>query len=89
MGTRKAIWQLHAAFSGENEDTEMNEMPKENLPESITSSETPTVILASCRQRNQDDCRHRLLGKRRRPTALDPVDTSFMSYTKQQTQSKT
>jgi hypothetical protein len=79
------------AFSGESEeDTQMNEASNENLPESITTSENPTVVQqASCRQSNRDDCKQQLLGKRRRPTALDSVDACFMDCTKQQTQCST
>jgi hypothetical protein len=78
-------------FSGENEeDTQMNEASNENIPESITPSESPTVEQQpSCRQSKQVDCKQLLLGKRRRLTVLDPVDTCFMHYIKQQTQSKT
>jgi hypothetical protein len=77
------------AFSGENkEDIQMNEASNKNVPENITPSKSSTMIQASC-QRNQDDCRQRLFGKRRRLTALDLVDTSFMNYMKQQRQSKT
>jgi hypothetical protein len=74
------------AFSGENEeDTEMNEAPKENMPEIITLSECPTVVeQISCRESNRDDCNQRLFGTRRRLTALDLVDTCFMEYMKQQ-----
>jgi hypothetical protein len=61
----------------------MAEEPNENVSESITPSESPTMIQASCRQRNQDDCRQWLFGKQRRLTALDPIDTSFMSCMKQ------
>jgi hypothetical protein len=70
------------AFSGGNEE-EMNE-----APESIIPSESLAVIQASC-QSNRDECKQPLLGKRRRLTALDPVDTCFMNYMKQETQSKT
>jgi hypothetical protein len=78
------------AFSGENEgDTQMNEAPNENVPESITPSASPTVLQACCCQSNQDDCKQRLLGKHRRLIALDAADTCFMCYMKQQTQSKT
>jgi hypothetical protein len=67
------------AFSGENEeDTQMNEAPNENLPENITPSDT--LIQASC-QRNQDDCRQRLFGKRCQLTALDPLETTNASKT--------
>jgi hypothetical protein len=69
-------------FSGENKE-EMNE-----VPESITPSESPTVIQASSRQRIRDDSKQPLLGKRRRLTALDLVDTCFVNYPKQQTQPK-
>jgi hypothetical protein len=72
------------AFSGENKE-EMNE----NVPESITASGSPAVVQAACRQSNRDDCKQPLLGKRLRLTALDPVDTCFMNYMKQQTQSTT
>jgi hypothetical protein len=72
------------ALSGENEEgTQLNEAPG-----SITPSESLTVIQASCRQRNQDDCRQLLLGKRCRLTAFDPVDTRFKYYMKQQTQTQ-
>jgi hypothetical protein len=77
------------AFSRENkEDAQMDEAPNESVPRNIAPSESPTVIQASC-QRNQDACRQPLLDKRRRLTALDPVDTSLMSCMKQQTQSET
>jgi hypothetical protein len=77
-------------FGGNKEGTQMNEAPNENMLEIITPSECPTVIQqSSCRQSNQDDRKQRLLGKRRRLTASDPVDTCFMGYTKQQTSSKT
>jgi hypothetical protein len=78
-------------FSGDNErDTAMNEAPNENVPKSITPSDSHTVEQqASCRQCNEDDCKQLLLGKRRLLTALDPVDMCFMHYIKQQTQSKT
>jgi hypothetical protein len=33
---------------------------------------------ASCRQSNREDCTQRLLGKRRRLTAMDPADTRFI-----------
>jgi hypothetical protein len=76
------------AFSGENEgDSQMNETPKENLPEIVTSSEVPTMVQqASCSQINQDNFKQRLHGKRHRLTALDPVDTCFMNCMKQQLQ---
>jgi hypothetical protein len=71
------------ALSEENEeDTQMNEAPNKNVPECITPSESPnsdTSFLSS----------ERLLGKRRRLTALNPDDTSFMNYMKLQTLSKT
>jgi hypothetical protein len=54
----------------------LDEAPKENALESIMPSESPTVIQASC-QRNQDDCRQRFLGKRRRLTVFDPVDNKL------------
>jgi hypothetical protein len=39
------------AFSGENEEnTQMNEAPNENVPEYINLSESPAVIQASCHQ---------------------------------------
>jgi hypothetical protein len=78
-------------FSEENEEeNQRNEASNENLPESITSSGNPTVVQqASCRQSNRDDCKQQLLGKRRRPTALDPADACFMDYVKEQTQRRT
>jgi hypothetical protein len=67
----------------------MNEALNENVHESITSSESPTMVKqASCHQSNQDDCKQRLLGKQYRLTALDPVDTCFMDNMKQQKQLK-
>jgi hypothetical protein len=74
-------------FSGENEeDIQMNEAPHENVPENITPSANLTVVKqASSRQNNWDDCKQRLLGKRRRLTALNPVDACFKNYMKQQT----
>lgn len=76
------------SLSGENkEDTQMNEVPNENVPQYITPFDSPTVIQTSC-QRNQDNCRQRLFGKQHRLTALDPVDTSYMNYMKQKSQLK-
>jgi hypothetical protein len=78
------------AFSGENEeDTQMNEVWNENVPESITPSESPTIEQQASCQSNRDDFKQRLLDKQRWLTALDLVDTYFMDYMKQQTQSKT
>jgi hypothetical protein len=45
-------------FSGENEDTQMNEAPNENVSESITPSDSPNVKQASCRQSNQFALHH-------------------------------
>ncbi|PNF38830.1 hypothetical protein B7P43_G10196 [Cryptotermes secundus] len=69
------------AFCGETEE-EVKEASG-----NITPSNSPTVIQASCRQSNRDECKQPLLGKRRRLTALDQVDTSFMNYVNQDTQS--
>jgi hypothetical protein len=75
------------AFSGEPvEDIQMNQAANDNVPESITPSQIATVVQqASPRQNNWDDCKQQLLGKRRRETALDPVDACFKNYMKQQT----
>jgi hypothetical protein len=68
----------------------MNEVPNENMSESTTPSESRTVLQqASCHQSNWDDCKQQLLDKWYQLTALDPVDTCFMDYMKQQMQSKT
>ncbi|PNF36258.1 hypothetical protein B7P43_G08473 [Cryptotermes secundus] len=78
------------ALSGENEeDTQMNETSDENLPESITPSQSPAVVQQAYHQSNRDDSKQPLLSKRRRPTGLDPADTCFMDYVKQETQWRT
>jgi hypothetical protein len=45
------------AFSGENEEeTQMNEALNETMHESITPSESPTIVQqASCHQSNPED----------------------------------
>jgi hypothetical protein len=52
------------AFTGENEeDTQMNEAPNENMLQSITQLESSTMAQQpSCCQSNQDDCKQWLLG---------------------------
>jgi hypothetical protein len=69
----------------------MNGTPNESVPlESTTPSESLTMVQqASSSQNKRDDYKRRLLGKRRWLTTLDPVDTCFMDYMKQQTQPKT
>jgi hypothetical protein len=87
-GARKAIWQRYTRWRKRRRHSD-DDAPNENVPESITSWESPTVIQAACRQSNQDDCKQRLVRKLRRLIALDPVDTCFVRCMKQQTQSKT
>jgi hypothetical protein len=47
----------------------------EHMPlESITPSESPTMVQASCHQSNQDDCRQSLLGYLKQQTQLKTPD---------------
>ncbi|GFG36522.1 hypothetical protein Cfor_11856 [Coptotermes formosanus] len=68
---------------GTGQDPQMNETPDESISvDDATPPQRPTVV----QEVSSRDYKQRALRKRRRPNDLDPVDTCFMEYMKQQTQ---